>query len=169
MEDEKPRIKSPKLPTTKASSNHKISSFFTVAKVVKSDADAKMEFFRPFYVKQDMELAPINHFQAGTRERHIQSLRSKKASCIDLRGEQKRLKLKLLQFHDSLRPAFHGTWSIPFETRQMRRRPFEKFSQVSQEYDYESELEWEDIVDAESASTGESEDEVDELAKMMTR
>ena len=124
-----------------------------------------MELFKPFYVKQDMELAPINHFQTGTEQKCIEALRNKKASCIDLRGEQRLLKLKLLQFHDSLRPAFHGTWNIACDTRKMQRNPFGRFSEVSHDYDYESELEWEDIVDAESVSTKESEDEADDLSE----
>lgn len=132
---------------------------------MKSESDSKPEFFKPFYVKQNMELAPINHFQAGTNRRYIESSRNKKASCINLEGEQRLLQLKLLQFHDSLRPAFHGTLDVTFDTRQMRRKPFAKFLDVSHEYDYESELEWEDIVDAESVSTDESEDELEDFSE----
>ena len=103
--------------------NHKISSFFTVARVVKAGfRSPRLEFFKPFYVKQDMELAPINHFQAGTSRKCIKSLHNKKASCINLRGEQRLLKLKLLQFHESLRPAFHGTLNITFDTKQMQEK-----------------------------------------------
>ena len=165
VEDAKPvKIKSPK-PLSKTLKNHKISSFFAVAKVMKPDSDSKTEFFKPFYVKQYMDLAPINHYQAGTCRKYIKSFRDKKASCINLEGEQRLLKLKLLQFHDSLRPAFHGTMNITFSTRKMWRRPFERFLDVSHEYDYESELEWEDIVDAESVSTDESEDELEDCSE----
>ena len=165
LEDEKPvKIKSPK-PLIKTLKNHKISSFFTVAKVMKPDSDSKTEFFKPFYVKQYMDLAPINHYQAGTNRKYIKSLHDKKASCVNLEGEQRLLKLKLLQFHESLRPAFHETMNITFDTKQMRRKPFERFLDVSHEYDYESELEWEDIIDAESVSTDESEDELEDCSE----
>jgi hypothetical protein len=73
------------------------------------------------------------------------------------------LKMKLLQFHEDVRPAYYGTWSKAVNGRNIvsGRRPFAKDKEVLN-YDYDSEAEWDHDVDGDDIHTLDPEEDDDE-------
>lgn len=75
--------------------------------------------------------------------------------------------LKLLKFHQDVRPGYHGTWTKQ-SGRISGRNPYAKDEGLL-DYDYDSEAEWEDDADGEDIKdsgdeemlSGESEDDLD--------
>ncbi|CEP13936.1 hypothetical protein [Parasitella parasitica] len=66
----------------------------------------------------------------------------------------KGLKMKLLQFHEDVRPAYFGTWTKGTGSQRTEvtgRRPFAKDSTL--DYEYDSEAEWDHDVDGDDIYT----------------
>jgi hypothetical protein len=72
------------------------------------------------------------------------------------------LNMKLLQFHEDVRPAYYGTWSKTGQHIVTGRRPFAKDSSVLN-YDYDSEAEWDYDVDGDDICTLDLDDDEDML------
>lgn len=74
------------------------------------------------------------------------------------------LRMKLLQFHEDVRPAYYGTWSKAYNGKSVvnGRRPFAKDTQTLN-YDYDSEAEWDYDVDCEDIHTLDPDEDNDML------
>lgn len=74
------------------------------------------------------------------------------------------LKMKLIQFHEDVRPAYYGTWSKAYNGRKdvNGRRPFAKDTKVLN-YDYDSEAEWDHDVDGDDIHTLDPDEDDDML------
>ncbi|CAO3619024.1 unnamed protein product [Mucor hiemalis] len=79
------------------------------------------------------------------------------------------LKMKLLQFHEDVRPAYYGTWSKAYNGKSIvnGRRPFAKDTQILN-YDDDSEAEWDYDVDCEDIHTLDPEEDNDMLLLELT-
>ncbi|KAG2199311.1 hypothetical protein INT47_012945, partial [Mucor saturninus] len=74
------------------------------------------------------------------------------------------LKMKLIQFHEDVRPAYYGTWSKAYNGKNdiNGRRPFAKDTKVLN-YDYDSEAEWDHDVDGDDIHTLDPDEDDDML------
>lgn len=70
--------------------------------------------------------------------------------------------MKLLQFHEDVRPAYYGTWSKPDQHIVTGKRPFAKDTSVL-DYDYDSEAEWDYDVDGDDICTLDPDEDEDML------
>ncbi|KAK4510797.1 uncharacterized protein ATC70_005231 [Mucor velutinosus] len=70
------------------------------------------------------------------------------------------LKMKLLQFHEDVRPAYYGTWTKE-ESVVMGRTPFAKHEAL--DYEYDSEAEWDHDVDGDDIYTLDPDEDEDML------
>ncbi|KAL9545465.1 hypothetical protein MBANPS3_007140 [Mucor bainieri] len=70
------------------------------------------------------------------------------------------LKMKLLQFHEDVRPAYYGTWTKD-ESGVTGRTPFAKHKAL--DYEYDSEAEWDHDVDGDDIYTLDPDEDEDML------
>jgi chromatin assembly factor 1 subunit A len=78
----------------------------------------------------------------------------------------RRIPIRHLQFHEDVRPAYCGTYTkikSPRTTRKLRRNPFTRARQDTN-YDYDSEVEWEEPEEGDEEVLSEEEDEADSQA-----
>lgn len=185
----------PKAKVKVAPNNQKLSSFFTITKkpanysTIEGNEQASvvgdLGIFQPFYVKQHVTVAPINHFSeknpheyfgksSGDLARYfaqaLVSIKAKRgklrATCLGLDGIPEQLVMKLLQFKENYRPAYHGTWRHENVKKFMSlpRRPFNPLLE-DVDYDFDSDEEWgddEDVGDAESINSNDDDEEEEE-------
>ncbi|KAI9103183.1 chromatin assembly factor 1 subunit A-domain-containing protein [Phlyctochytrium arcticum] len=184
---EKERLEAEKAATDEAlkAKQPSIAGFFAKPKKVSPKADPVVEnkpeiptfqeHFPPFHVKPNVTLAPANRFfrevplsaasdwvDSDTpvqlpifRRPAINTPRAADAP----RDGPPRVKWKLLQFCENLRPAYWGTWSKKC-SKITGRRPLRMDTEVL-DYEYDSEAEWEDEEPGEelcSDEGGEDED-----------
>lgn len=119
------------------------------------------------------ELSPTAKKQRGipTNDLHIDMKKAWLESTTAGRGDNsamykkiRSLKMKLIQFHEDVRPAYYGTWSKAYNDRNCvsGRRPFAKDTQVLN-YDYDSEAEWDHDVDGDDIHTLDPDEDDDML------
>lgn len=70
------------------------------------------------------------------------------------------LKMKLILFHEDVRPAYYGTWSKQSKTVR-GRRPFAKDTSML-DYEYDSEAEWDYDADGDDIHTLDPDDDDEE-------
>lgn len=100
--------------------------------------------------KIDLKKAWIESTRTGSTPHNIRQLRG--------------LKMKLLQFHEDVRPAYYGTWTKGIASKNAvvtGRRPFAKDTAL--DYDYDSEAEWDHDVDGDDIYTLDPDGDEDRL------
>lgn len=122
------------------------------------------------------ELSPTTKKQRGivntNNNLHIDMKKAWLESTTASRGEKndsamykniRSLKMKLIQFHEDVRPAYYGTWSKAYNGRNCvnGRRPFAKDTHVLN-YDYDSEAEWDHDVDGDDIHTLDPDEDDDD-------
>jgi hypothetical protein len=111
--------------------------------------DAKMK--RGLTIRNvDLKKAWIESTRTGSTPHNIRQLRG--------------LKMKLLQFHEDVRPAYFGTWTKGITSKSAMvtgRRPFAKDAAL--DYDYDSEAEWDHDVDGDDIYTLDPDGDEDRL------
>lgn len=100
--------------------------------------------------KIDLKKAWVESIRTGATPHNIRQLRS--------------LKMKLLQFHEDVRPAYYGTWTKGITNKNAvvtGRRPFAK--DAAFDYNYDSEAEWDHDVDGDDIYTLDPDEDEDML------
>lgn len=150
-----PPIKALRTPKSKTS----LSSFFTITTVNKASAG---EYFQPFFLKPNCQMAPICHFHLNKDEddgwdRVLQmprqvSHKRERAKCLGLSTGPLRAIMKLIQFHDNYRPAYWGTLRKPLSVPCVRQ-PF----RLAPELDYQQDSEEEWVAEDDDGELGDAE------------
>lgn len=131
----------------------KISTFFSIQSF--KEKTENKTFFAPFCLKNSCFLAPINRFILNDDQHKSIGSKSK---CIYPDGRIRNRKIKIIQFYENIRPAYYGT--LKGIKKINFKNPLNKYNLIK-DYDVDSEMEWEDINDAESISSIEKESDLE--------
>lgn len=153
------------IPQVKKSRKRLCSSFDTLFYVgLNNTFDLKQRFLdelspiakRKRGIRKDIDIGKM--WLASTKTRGSGSHHSQLYKNMEL------LRMKLLQFHEDVRPAYYGTWSKAYNGKSTvnGRRPFAKDTQILN-YDYDSEAEWDYDVDDEDIHTLDLDEDNDML------
>ena len=152
-----------------------MSNFVKIIKKDPSEDPVKEErtyfesLFPPFFVKENVSVAPINQFYHTQESMELEGdpIDFKTHSWVNRKFDNRCdkpkdscMKMHLLQFHTNQRPAYFGT----LNTRNYKikaRNPFKQDPEI--DYENDSDDEWEDVEDGESISSGGEEEEEEDL------
>jgi hypothetical protein len=151
-------------PPTKQPRKRLCSSFDTIFYVgLNNSFDLRQRFLNELSPEAKKRRGINSHVNIDMKQAWLETT----TTASSARGEEKNcfynsamyrkirsLKMKLLQFHEDVRPAYYGTWSKSANGRKVvnGRRPFAKDTSVLN-YDYDSEAEWDHDVDGDDIHT----------------